>query len=249
MKRIFISLFSYNRPDGVIDRIEEIKNQTYTDWRLYIFDDCSKQENLTIIKKYLENNPNENINLICNKENNRLPKQINKSISVFRETEDCDFFTWISDDNYYLPYFLEYLMEPIPVLKRLGDDRMIFSYTGYEYMKYDENNILVKHKIYLHKYTSFCNLKKKFYGLVCFMWSKKLIKKIGFYDEEMFGIEDLDYLYRTFLNTYQSERYYNSKSGCVYVDHSKNITNKEKDIINESLIKFENKYKNISFNR
>jgi len=37
---VFIALFSFIRPDGVIERIDEITAQSRENWRLFIFDDC-----------------------------------------------------------------------------------------------------------------------------------------------------------------------------------------------------------------
>lgn len=235
MNTIFVALLSYNRPDGVIQRIDEIINQEYKDWKLFIFDDHSTEENFFKIEEYYKKCNNQKIQLYRNEKNIGVVNQINKSIKVFLETDNCLFFTWISDDNFYFPYFLKSLIKPIKNKLRFSHNlskKNIFSYTGYELMEYKGNN-LVKHLKIKKEYKSFSDLKKKFFGLACFMWSKNLINKIGFYNKEYETCEDLEYLYRTFIQTKPIERFYNNILGCVYVNHDNNIYTTEKNKINK----------------
>ncbi len=123
---IFILLASFNGDKFIGHQIESIINQSYTNWKLWIRDDCSTDNTLSIIKKYIK--IDERIILI---ENNgvRLGAQLNfgsliKTLSVinfdycmFSDQDDV----WYKDkvlhslnaikenqlkDNYYGPVLL-----------------------------------------------------------------------------------------------------------------------------------------------
>lgn len=249
MNEIFVALFSYNRPEGVIERIEEIRGQIYNNWQLYIFDDFSERDNLEKICDYIERINDTKIHLIKNEENQGLVNQLNKAISLFLETPNFSFFTWISDDNFYLPTFLNFLTIPIYNNLDVNEDlsqKKIFSYSGYEYMEYKQNK-LIKHKKILKRYWSFRDLYEKFFGLSCFMWSKALMREIGYYSKEYETVEDLEYLYRTFLVTKEEDRFYSNSVGCIYINHSDNISQKKKDIVNEKSVLLRKSYEEYFF--
>ena len=54
-KTIDIILPNYNSFPFVEETIKSIINQTYTNWRLYIVDDCSNKQTLKSIKKFSKN--------------------------------------------------------------------------------------------------------------------------------------------------------------------------------------------------
>lgn len=51
---IDILMASYNGEKYIVEQIESIINQTYKNWHLYIKDDCSVDNTIEIIKKYIE---------------------------------------------------------------------------------------------------------------------------------------------------------------------------------------------------
>ncbi len=52
-----ILMASYNGEKYISEQIESILNQSYTDWKLYINDDCSTDKTAEIAKKYAEKYP------------------------------------------------------------------------------------------------------------------------------------------------------------------------------------------------
>ena len=52
MPKVTVLLTSYNHEEFIADSIESILNQTYTDFELYIVDDCSMDNSWEVIQKY-----------------------------------------------------------------------------------------------------------------------------------------------------------------------------------------------------
>lgn len=68
MNTVGIVMATYNGMKYVEDQIESILSNTYTDWRLYIYDDGSKDQTVSILKRYEEKYP-EKIQVTINQEN------------------------------------------------------------------------------------------------------------------------------------------------------------------------------------
>ena len=54
-KTVDIILPNYNSAAFIEETIKSIKNQTYTNWKLYIVDDCSNRQTLRSLKKFSKN--------------------------------------------------------------------------------------------------------------------------------------------------------------------------------------------------
>lgn len=54
---IDILLAAFNGEEYISQQIDSIINQTYSDWKLYISDDCSTDSTLEIVKSYIEKHP------------------------------------------------------------------------------------------------------------------------------------------------------------------------------------------------
>lgn len=111
---IDILLSTYNGEKYISKQIDSILNQTYTEWRLLVRDDCSSDSTLTILKQYqkkysdkiylLSDNINQNIGVIksfefllsqstnnyimfCDQDDIWLPNKIEESIKTIIELE------------------------------------------------------------------------------------------------------------------------------------------------------------------
>ena len=65
MNVIDIILCTYNSSDTISECIDSLLNQTYGFFNLYIFDDCSTDDTIEKIKKYVD----KRIILICSNKN------------------------------------------------------------------------------------------------------------------------------------------------------------------------------------
>ena len=189
LKKVSIILPTYNRSEKCISVINDVFNQTYKDIELIIINDGSDEKNTYKLEKFLdENKEDENfkkINYIYH-ENKGLATSLNVGLDVFKG----DYFTWISDDNKITCDFIHILVE------LLVKNNKEFVYSNYIINKLDK-----KIKIY-NKYKDVSSLINNFRGMVAFMWSRDLVKKIGYFNTEYSGTcEDYEYEIRTFLET------------------------------------------------
>ena len=109
-KKLFILLPTYNRGQLSTNVIDQILKQTSNKWKLLIINDGSNDEETKILEDYLSLTKSSQIEYIKNEKNIGLPKTLNKGISKFLDSDE-DFFTWISDDNFYYNIFVEKLIK------------------------------------------------------------------------------------------------------------------------------------------
>ena len=219
---VFILLPTYNRSILCVNVINEIKSQEYSNWKLCVIDDGSSEEHGEIIKQCINDLNDYRIIYLKNEINIKLVKTLNKGLELFLK-ERYDFFTWISDDNNYYPSFVSNLVVN-------GTD---FIYSGH-ISKLNNKKIKIK-KVY----KTINNVLNEFTGLASFMWSRKAIKIIGYYNECMTFLEDFDYLIRTFM-LLESDKIkfidvfnmtYNSNLDTLYIKNINYIKEKHKQLV------------------
>ena len=200
-----------------------INKQTYKYYHLLIIDDGSNdyhKETLNNIKhKYKEN---KNIIFKENEKNLNIASTLNKGLQFLKDdkTDKYSFFTWISDDNIYHDNFLE----------KLINDNNYFKYSSFNLVN-KINNVTKKINIEYN----IENLITGFKGCSSFMWTKEAILKTGFYNTNINGCEDWEYLIRTFkTDRFQYE--YEDDSLMDYIRHTDSLYVKE----NENIIKLKN---------
>lgn len=70
----------YNAEKYIIDTIEMVKKQTYSDWELLLVEDCSKDNSKQKVQEYLKENPSHRIRLIANEENRGAAESRNRGL-------------------------------------------------------------------------------------------------------------------------------------------------------------------------
>jgi len=196
---VFITLPTYNRSELLQKTINMILAQSLSTWILLLIDDGSLYEHKCVFR-ILKNKYSNDDRLIFveNEHNCKIAKTINRGIEYFlQRVDDANnygynigksyYFTWISDDNDYYPIYL----------KQLSSVSADFSYSSFQL-----NNILNPSKsgIINKQYKNKNDLIDHFQGLGSYMWSENAIRNIGYYNTspEINGLEDFDYLVRTF---------------------------------------------------
>ena len=202
---VFITLPTYNRSELLQQTINMILAQTLKTWILLLIDDGSLDGHKYVFRKLKGKYVNDDrLIFVENEHNCKIAKTINRGIEYFLQRVDDDYiygynidksyyFTWISDDNDYYPIYL----------KQLTSVQADFSYSSFQM-----NNILnpTKSGIINKQYKNKIDLLNNFQGLGSYMWSENAIRKIGYYNThpEINGLEDFDYLVRTF-NQFEKE--------------------------------------------
>ena len=98
--KISVVMTSYNYAQYIGEAIESVIRQTYSDWELIIVDDCSKDNSVDVIKKYLDDT---RIKLYVNNENLGLAKTLQIGISKAQ----ADWIAFLESDDLFAPNSLE----------------------------------------------------------------------------------------------------------------------------------------------
>jgi len=184
-KKVYILLPTFNRSGNIGSVIQQIKKQTYWNWKLVIIDDGSDIKEYEKTFELINNINDERITLRRNEKNMGLPATLNRGLTDFLES-GCDYFTWISDDNVI---YTNYIMS-------LVSNCNGFAYTAFDFV--DET--IKKSSIVNVNYKNIDEIINGFCGMASFMWTRETILKVGYYNEECRGCEDYDYLLRTFIS-------------------------------------------------
>lgn len=225
MPKVSIVLPVYNGANHIGEAIDSILKQTYTDYELIIVNDCSTDNTLEIVNQYavLDNR----IRVYSNEKNMKLPATLNAGF----EKAVGEYYTWTSDDNLYAPKALEtmvnYLSEHMQVgmvycgMNLIdGDGRFLGKFEGHKLENISSRNVIG----------------------ACFLYTKKIAKEIGKYDETLFLAEDYDYWLRIYRN---SQIAYVDKVLYNYRIHEKSLTKTREYEVKDVALKII--FKNISY--
>jgi glycosyltransferase involved in cell wall biosynthesis len=78
--KISVIMSVYNGEDYLAETLDSICSQTFKDWELIAINDCSTDTTLSILEKYASSD--ERIKIYTNEVNLRLPKSLNKGLSL-----------------------------------------------------------------------------------------------------------------------------------------------------------------------
>jgi glycosyltransferase involved in cell wall biosynthesis len=161
--------------------ISSIINQTNKNWELIIVNDGSNDID-TI--NYLDTLLDFRIKVIHLDKNRGLPNALNVGI----RNSTGKYWTWISDDN-------EFIKEALSVLVNSFRSNIRFVYSNYLNIVEGTNNT----KKWNSKYDTIKDVINNWKGLACYMWTMNAIRDIGYFDINIQGVEDYDYVIRTFI--------------------------------------------------
>ncbi len=196
--RIFVVLATYNRGEKCVQVIRYIIDQNISNWYLLIVDDGSEEVHSNIITTFVGDVGDNRVEYIKNSMNMRLPSTLNIGIDRFLES-DCEYFTWISDDNYYSPNYL----------KNLYSLKADFAHSAWS----------LGNRTVQSEYKSYEQVRGDFKGLASYMWGRKAVITIGYYNPEYELVCDLEYLYKTFKHVKEENIGYSPHSEMKYIIH------------------------------
>lgn len=179
--KVSIVLPCYNGSQMLGSAIESVINQTFKDWELIIVNDCSTDNTLNVANCYAAKD--NRIKVFSNETNSKLPKTLNNG---FRHAKG-EYWTWTSDDNLFLPNFLEEMsryLDEHPEVGFVASDEQRIDINGNVYA-----NISLPDKLQLI-------LPLNCYIGASFMYRASIAKEIGEYREDLFLVEDFEYFLR-----------------------------------------------------
>lgn len=130
--KVNILLASYNGQAFIGQQIESIQKQTFTEWTLWIRDDGSSDETLTVIETYLATD--ERIRLLPNPKKENLG--VIKSFYRLLKHEVADYYFFSDQDDVWLPEKLSLCLDKA---KDFSQDNPLLIYTDLSVVDQDLN--------------------------------------------------------------------------------------------------------------
>ncbi len=225
MPAVTIVLPSYNGSKYIRESINSIQEQTYIDWELIIVDDCSEDNTLEIAREYQEKD--HRIRVIHNEINRKLPDSLN----IGFEHANGKYLTWTSDDNMYLP-------EALAIMVKRLENSNVPMVCADEYSIDESGDI--KSDIVL-KYNDDQLCLRNTIG-ACFLYRREVLEYLGFYDTDLFCVEDYDYWLRIKKQYGHIERI--NQVLYKYRRHNASLSFAKKEKVRTALIKLRKKHLN-----
>ncbi|MCR5756018.1 MAG: glycosyltransferase [Acetatifactor sp.] len=113
----------YNVENYIIETIESVRKQTYTDWELILVEDGSTDSTVAKIRKYMENKQDNRIRLIFQPSNMGAAKARNKGLKEAKGR----YIAYLDSDDLWEP---EKLSAEITYMKK---KEAAFVFSGYEF--------------------------------------------------------------------------------------------------------------------
>ena len=223
---VSIILPIFNGANYLSECLESIKRQTFKDIELVIVNDGSTDDTEKKLREFFVANPDMTISYIEHTTNKGLPSALNSGLLNAHGI----FITWISHDNVFKQDAIQKMRDFLCYNKQFslvtaGHENITDNFLDHTQVVDNKKKILSVINGIEYNSESIIN---QFHGVASFMYTRNVIEKIGFYDEELFGVEDYDYLIRILeLPPY--------KSGCVrdilceFRRHPEQLTHKFKD--------------------
>jgi len=238
---VTIGVAVYNGSKYIIDTLNSIIEQHYSNFELIIIDDCSTDDSFEMINQWAIGRVG--ISLSKNEKNLGLVKVCNKIL----ERAKGYYLQFFAQDDIMLP---NKIADQIKIFETNNDCSMIFSDVSTidadgnllhkSYFKYQN---IVLDTIYLNDITKRL-LSFNFIPAPSVLLKTSVIKELGGFDESL-HFEDLDMWLRISMSY---KIYYHDAITVLYRNHSESQMNslKKRIIVNESLLHSLEKYRNIN---
>jgi GT2 family glycosyltransferase len=204
---ISIILPVYNGFPLIQAAIRSILRQTFTNWELIIVDDGSSINRKELLEFYNFIKQSKRVKILQLDSNNGIPVALNKGLELIEGT----YWTWTSHDNFLAPSALQ------TIINKFQNNRNLdFIYTGWK-MIGNENRTH-----YGRMYTKE-EIMCKWDGMPFGVWHKRVLEFLGKFDEELHGIEDWEYIIRTFQICTVD---YIAEALFIYYSHNDSLTSR-----------------------
>lgn len=210
--KVSIILPVYNGANYLLECLESISRQTFRNYELIIINDGSNDATNKIIGDFSNGHTEMNIIWLTHKTNEGLPKSLNDGTLA----SHGNYLTWISHDNKYKPNAIQSMVNFLD-----QNPEYLLVTAGHEFIGNTTG------KIYGSLYSQE-SLINNFHGIASFMYQRNVIKLVGLYDTNLFGIEDLDYWIRILGHPPYKNGYVNDIL-VEYRKHKDQLTNKIKN--------------------
>lgn len=143
MSKVFIGITLYNHEHYILDCLRSIVSQTYKDFRLVIADDVSKDKSREVVKKFITEHPDYNIELIEHPQNIGIAKNVN---SLIDQIKDEEFVSLFSGDDIMQIDRLEFLTKALT-----ENSKASFAFSDMEWFRSFTGKKITNHFSFLNK--------------------------------------------------------------------------------------------------
>jgi rhamnosyltransferase len=220
-RSVIVLLAAYNGEKFIAEQIESIIQQTYKNWQLFIRDDLSSDDTLSIILKYQK--ADSRIQVIKDGLGN-LKSCKNFSVLMNNVKGSDGYFMFADQDDVWLPNKIEDTLKEMTVLEnKYGKEYPLLAYTNFTYV--DEQLKVIRSKKNFKanriKDLSFTNIlaQNPIYGCTM-MFNKKLLEEVEYIP---LSAENHDYWMALFASAFGKISYVDKKT-ILYRQHGKNIS-------------------------
>lgn len=184
----------YNQSAYILESLESVKNQTYPNLELVIWDDASKDNSVDIIDSWINQNPELKISFTKNSENKGICKSLNEAKSLAKGK----YIQILALDDLLLPDKIERHVQLLE--KSKSTDALVFSdaYLIDSASNTYQNRFIAYYKRYLSLESgNFFEelLKNNFIPAMTVLYKTEILNEIGSWDETL-AYEDYDMLLR-----------------------------------------------------
>lgn len=170
---ISIIMPAYNAAETISESIDSVLQQSYSNWELLIINDCSSDNTVDIVKKYIKKD--HRINLINKSKNEGVAFARNSGLDIAKG----DYIAFLDSDDKWLPHKLEIQLDMINKYKV----DIVFG----SYYRFNEFGILNQVKIPKGIKTYADLLKGNFIGNLTGLY---VFKKFQYLRQKKIGAED-----------------------------------------------------------
>jgi len=182
-RKLSIIMPNYNNEKYLDESIDSVINQTHQNWELIIVDDCSTDNSVKVIKKYLKD---KRIKLFKNRKNKGVAETRNKCISQSKS----NIIVQVDPDDYIEPIALEVINN------EFSSDRDLT-------LLFSDLNRIIDGKKYPTKQRDIQNfndwrVKPRAFHISAF--KKSAVNRFGGYNKNLKTCEDINFYYKIFEN-------------------------------------------------
>lgn len=219
----------------VVEAVDSVKNQTFTDWKLIIIDDCSDNPET---KQLLKKLSSPKIKIIYNKTNMGIAPTRKKIISNL--DPDCKFLAFLDSDDMMTPARLEIQVEHLnknPSIDILGTQMAVYPSSGIfsERTKYWEGRFITNLPDVINK--EVINNSYWFINNPSCMIRKKVLEAIEYpcSDHDPFGLADYEFWCKCFAEGFKTENL--KECLTIYRLHENQISNSNQHELKQQKLK------------
>jgi len=218
---IAILLATYNGEKYLHRQLDSLLNQTYTDWHLYVRDDRSKDNTMSVLNTYLNNYPHK-ITIVENREGNG--GSIANFNALLQVAKDASYVMFCDQDDEWEKDKIEIsLLKMQKLEKQFGKDCPLMVFTNFQYVDEQMNVIESKKNFRINRIANFgfpqLFAQNPVYGCTTIS-NRALVTRVGFIPQQS---ENHDHWIALVASAF-GKLYYLDKKTVRYRQHANNVS-------------------------